>query len=70
MVFMDSKFWVEEIPAYNLLRKMAHGKPYDKLITLCDEPEDAIQAILDFHALKKPLLRRLSSAPNKPETRK
>jgi predicted Rossmann-fold nucleotide-binding protein len=65
MVFMDSRFWTEDLPAYDLLKSLAKGKPYNSIIHIHDEPEDAVRSILDFHLLKKPLLRRLSSAPGK-----
>ena len=62
---MDRKFWTEKVPAYSLLKSMAKGKSYDKLIYLVDEPGEAIDALLAFFHLKKPLLRRLSTAPTK-----
>ena len=63
MIFMDKTFWTERLPAYQLIKTMAAGKNYEKLISICDEPEDAVAALLNFNHLKKPLLKRLSSAP-------
>jgi hypothetical protein len=63
MIFMDKVFWTEKLPAYQLLKTMAKGKTYEKLIYLCDEPDEAIDALLSFFHMKKPLLKRLSTAP-------
>jgi len=65
MIFMDSQFWTEQIPAYDLLKRMAKSKPYGKLIFLHDESDDAIKSVLEFHGMRKPLLTRLHSAPRK-----
>lgn len=63
MVFMDEQFWTQKIPAYDLLKGMAKGKSYEKLIYVTDAADEAVEAILSFYHMKKPILRRLSSAP-------
>ena len=63
MIFMDKLFWTKKVPAYDLLTSMAKGKEYEKLIQLTDDPDEAIKFLLAFYHMKKPMLRRLSTAP-------
>lgn len=49
MVFLGKDFWGREIPVYSMLEKlMADGRYQNLLLTLTDEREEAVKAILDF----------------------
>ena len=49
MVFLGRKFWGEEIPVYSMLETlMAGGRYQNLLLTLTDEREEAVNAILAF----------------------
>ncbi len=47
MVFLGKKFWIETLPAYDLLLKVSKGRNYERMITITDSIEEAIEFILD-----------------------
>jgi hypothetical protein len=52
MIFLGTKFWTEEIPAYPLLLKLSERGKYKNLsLTLTDEPEEIIGQLLSFQSL-------------------
>jgi len=52
MIFLGTKFWTEEMPAYPLLQQLvAKGKCKNLSLTLTDDTEIAIQQLLDFQKL-------------------
>ncbi|MBP5687382.1 MAG: hypothetical protein J6X22_01920 [Muribaculaceae bacterium] len=54
MIFLDSKFWTNEVPLYPLLQKMMKKGKYKNLsLTLTDDFEEVIQKLLDFQELTK-----------------
>ena len=46
MVFLGKKFWIETLPAYDLLLKVSKGRDYERMITLTDSIEEAVEFIL------------------------
>ena len=49
MVFFGKRFWTEEMPAYPLLKElMERGKYKNLLLSLTDDPEEAIVELLKF----------------------
>ncbi|MBO4670764.1 MAG: LOG family protein [Bacteroidales bacterium] len=49
MVFLGKEFWGKEIPVYEMLETlMASGRYQNLLLTLTDEREEAVQAIMSF----------------------
>ena len=49
MIFFGSRFWTEEMPAYSLLKELTKSGKYKNLIlSLTDEPEEAIVELLKF----------------------
>jgi len=49
MVFLDSQYWADDkLAAPLLLRQLAGGRPYSDMITVLDEPEDAV-AFIEAH---------------------
>ena len=49
MVFFGRKFWTEEMPAYTLLKELAErGKYKNLLLSLTDDPEEAIAELIKF----------------------
>ena len=52
MIFLGTKFWTEEIPAYSLLLKLSERGKYKNLsLTLTDAPEEIIGQLLSFQSL-------------------
>ena len=52
MIFLGTKFWTEEIPAYTLLLKLSERGKYKNLsLTLTDAPEEIIGQLLSFQSL-------------------
>ena len=52
MIFLGSKFWTEEMPAYPLLQKLAEKGKYKNLsLTLTDDTEEVKQQLLSFQHL-------------------
>ncbi len=49
MVFFGREFWTDEMPAYTLLKELAErGKYKNLLLSLTDDPEEAIAELLKF----------------------
>ncbi len=49
MVFFGREFWTEEMPAYTLLKELAErGKYKNLLLSLTDDPEEAIAELIKF----------------------
>lgn len=52
MIFLGTKYWTEEIPAYPLLQKLAEKGKYKNLsLTLTDDSEEVKQQLLSFQDL-------------------
>ena len=47
MVFLDSEFWTETLPAEPLLRVLAGDRPYGRLIGLADTAAEAMTFLLE-----------------------
>lgn len=47
MVFLGKKFWIETLPAYDLLLKVSKGRDYERMITITDSIEEAADFILN-----------------------
>lgn len=45
MVFLGKKYWTETKPVYPLLKSLAQGRDYEKLVTISDEAEEIVQFI-------------------------
>ena len=45
MVFLGKKFWSENLPAYDLLLKVSKGRDYEKMITITDSIDSAVDFI-------------------------
>ncbi len=45
MVFFGEQYWTENKPVYPLLRDLAAGRPYARLITICDEADEMVAFI-------------------------
>ena len=51
MVFLDRDFFLKEVPIYPLLEDLvARGKYQNLLISITDDPQEAIDTILAFTA--------------------
>ncbi|MBN1696624.1 MAG: hypothetical protein JW881_03830 [Spirochaetales bacterium] len=50
MVFLDTAYWTKTKPVYPLLRKLAEGRPYEKLLSITDDSAEAVRAIERFSA--------------------
>ena len=49
MIFLGKQFWTEDMPAYTLLKGLTDaGKYQNLLLTLTDEPEEAISELIKF----------------------
>lgn len=49
MVFFGREFWTDEMPAYSLLKELAErGKYKNLLLSLTDDPEEAIAELIKF----------------------
>ncbi len=48
MVFLDRDYWTREKPVYKLLKELAKGRTYDRLLTVVDSVDECI-AFLDAH---------------------
>ena len=46
MVFLNRDYWTTTKPVYPLLKTLAAGRPYDKLLTIADEEDEVIDFIL------------------------
>ena len=51
MVFLGKDFWTNKLPAYELVKRVANGKYYEKYITITDD----IDEVVDFIEKNKPL---------------
>lgn len=47
MVFLDTSYWTEQLPAVPLIRALAKGRPYADLIYTTDDRHDARRFILE-----------------------
>jgi len=45
MVFLGKKFWSENLPAYDLLLRVSKGRDYEKMITITDSVDTAVEFI-------------------------
>lgn len=49
MIFMDKRFWTEDVPVYPMIRQMEeNGKYKNLLLTLTDDPLEIEQVLKDF----------------------
>lgn len=48
MVFLDRDYWTRQKPVYPLLKELAQGRTYDRLLTVVDSVDECI-AFLDAH---------------------
>lgn len=48
MVFYDEAYWTKEKPVYPLLRGLAQGRSYERMVTIADTPDDIID-FLEHH---------------------
>ncbi len=47
MVFLDTHFWTEQLPAEPLLRRLAGDRAYGQMIGTADTAADAMQFLVD-----------------------
>ena len=47
MIFMGKKRYTEETNLYQTVQQLAQGKEYSEMLSLVDEPEEALQAFLE-----------------------
>jgi len=47
MVFLDRDYWMQSLPAVQLVKALANQRPYADLIHVTDDPADAIRFILE-----------------------
>ena len=50
MIFLDTNYWTVEKPIYPVLKKVAAGKQYDRLISLVDSTDQVVSKIEEFAA--------------------
>jgi predicted Rossmann-fold nucleotide-binding protein len=55
MVFLDTHFWTEQLPAEPLLRKLAGDRTYATMIGTADSAEEAMRYLLDHPPVRSPL---------------
>ncbi len=55
MVFLDSEFWTEQLPAEPLLRKLAGERTYATMIGTADTAEDAMRYLVEHPPIRSPL---------------
>jgi predicted Rossmann-fold nucleotide-binding protein len=48
MAFLNKRYWQEEKPVYPLLTRLAAGEKYASLLSISDESETIVRAIMDF----------------------
>lgn len=48
MVFLDKDFWTNNLPAYDLLKKVAKGKDYEELIMITDSIDEVVEFIVKY----------------------
>jgi predicted Rossmann-fold nucleotide-binding protein len=54
MVFLNKYYWQVEKPVYPILRQLACGETYGSLLTIVDEPDEAVKFLLDNRAIEVP----------------
>ncbi len=47
MVFLGTQYWTHEKPVYPLLTALATGRPYAKMLALCDDEEAVVRFIVE-----------------------
>jgi len=47
MVFLGKSYWSDTLPAYDLLLKVSKGRDYEKMITITDSIDEAIDFIIN-----------------------
>jgi len=47
MVFLDEQYWTKERPVYPLLRQLAAGRQYHRMITISDDLDEIVSFIRD-----------------------
>ena len=47
MVFLDEQYWTQERPVYPLLRQLAEGRQYHRMITISDDLDEIVSFITD-----------------------
>ncbi len=52
MVFFDRTTWQVDKPVYPLLRQLACGQTYGRLLTICDEPNEVIDFLVNNRAIE------------------
>jgi len=50
MVFLDTTYWTETKPIYPLLKQLAQGHEYADWLSITDNPQQAVAAILQYAA--------------------
>lgn len=56
MIFVDKRYWTEEVPVFPLMQHMIRNGHYKNLLlSLVDETEQVVQAICDFETAYKAL---------------
>ena len=54
MIFMDTRYWTEEMPVYRLMQHLIEkGKYKNLLMTLTDSTDEIVKTILDFQSNTK-----------------
>ena len=48
MIMMGKKHWQEKRPVWNLLKTVADGHPYGKLLYLCDDQKEIITILEQY----------------------
>ncbi len=48
MVFFGKDFWTNKLPAYDLLKRIAKGREYEKLIIITDDIDEIVDFISDY----------------------
>ncbi|MDF9796082.1 putative Rossmann-fold nucleotide-binding protein [Catalinimonas alkaloidigena] len=50
MIFLNQKYWVEELPIYPLLKKLAEDEKYQNmLLSSCSDQNEVIKVLKNFH---------------------
>ena len=61
MIFYGTEFWTRKLPAYELLKIMSDGKPYHNLVSLCNNPEEVVDTLLEYFKKNRRIFRSLSA---------
>jgi predicted Rossmann-fold nucleotide-binding protein len=52
MIFFNKRFWTEDKPVYPLLQKLAEGYEYGNLLSISDDVDEIVEALIRFEKQK------------------